>query len=193
MRKRRLRIFPVICLALIVVSFIALVSYLIWSLRQQDYPVEYEQIVQSVSVEQGVPEHIIYAVIYTESSFVPDAVSTMGAIGLMQILPDTAEWLAKREGIEYSDKMLTDPEYNIRLGTKYLKILYDKYSNWDAAHAAYHAGFSRVDSWLSEGIASFNTDGQLTGIPIDSTSNYVNKIRLVREKYFKQLEKMKKD
>ncbi len=166
---------------------------IITSTREKPLPMEYGDIISKVSAEQGVAEHIIYAVIYTESSFDADAVSNMNAVGLMQLLPETAEWLCSREGIKFDEEMLTDPEFNISYGTKFLSILYDRYDNWDAAHAAYHAGHTRVDTWLDEGTAVINGDNQLVGIPIESTENYVNKLRVVREKYYKQLEEMKEE
>ena len=191
MKRRKLRILPgllsIFTLLLVVVAIIIIVCT-----REAPLPVEYPEIVESVAFEEGVPENVLYAVIYTESSFVSDAVSAAGAIGLMQMLPETAEWLCSREGVEFDKEMLIDPEFNIKYGAKYLKILYDRYENWDAAHAAYHAGFSRVDSWLEEGTAYYNDDGQLKGIPLTSTDLYVNKIRGLREKYFKQLQEEEK-
>lgn len=185
-RRRKLRILPVL-LSIFTLLLVVVAIVIIVCTREVPLPVEYSEIVEAVSFEEGVPENVLYAVIYTESSFVSDAVSSAGAVGLMQMLPETAEWLCSREGVEFDKEMLTDPEFNIKYGAKYLKILYDRYENWDAAHAAYHAGFSRVDSWLEEGTAYYN-DGQLKGIPLTSTDLYVNKIRDLREKYFKQLQ-----
>lgn len=190
--RRKLRVLPTAILALFTLFLIVTAVLIIYYHRDVPLPMEHREVIEKVAFEEGVAEHILYAVIYTESSFVADAVSSAGAVGLMQLLPSTAEWLCEREGAEYDESMLTDPEFNVTYGTKYLKILYDRYGNWDAAHAAYHAGFTRVDSWLDEeGTASINEDGQLVGIPLESTASYVNKIRTVREKYFKQLEEEK--
>ncbi len=192
MKKRKLKIMPV---ALTVFTFLLLFVAVVVIIRvnhEKVYPVEYREIVERVSAEEGVAEHVLYAVIYVESSFDAEAVSKVGAVGLMQLLPSTAEWLTEREGAEYTEEMLTDPEFSIRYGARFLKILYDRYENWDAAHAAYHAGFGRVDSWLEEGIAHYE-EGQLVGIPIDATDIYVNRLREMREKYFKQLEKEKEN
>lgn len=186
-KRRKLRILPVL-LSIFTLLLVVVALVIIISSREVPLPVEYSEIVEAVSFEEGVPENVLYAVIYTESSFVSDAVSVAGAVGLMQMLPETAEWLCSREGVEFDKEMLTNPEFSIKYGAKYLKILYDRYENWDAAHAAYHAGFSRVDSWLEEGTAYYNDDGQLKGIPLTSTDLYVNKIRDLREKYFKQLQ-----
>ncbi len=184
---------PVVTLALFtaLLLFIAVIV-IVRVNREIIYPTDYSEVVEKISLEEGVSEHIIYAVIYTESSFQKDAVSSVGAVGLMQLLPSTAEWLVEREGGKYDESLLTDPEFNVRCGVKFLKILYDRYENWDAAHAAYHAGFTRVDGWLEEGVAYYR-DGQLVGIPIEATEVYVNRLREMREKYFKQLEKEKTD
>ena len=182
MRKRRkLRVLPVAVLTLFTLFLAAIAVIVIISTREKPLPVEYSDIISEVAYNEGIAEHILYAVVYTESSFDSDAVSTAGAVGLMQLLPDTAQWLCGREGEEYAEEMLTDPAFNIKYGAKYLMILYDRYKNWDAAHAAYHAGFTRVDNWLKEGTATYNEDGQLVGSPIESTSQYVNKIRTTRE------------
>lgn len=191
-KRRKLRVLPVAVLTMFTLFLAVIAVILIVSTIEKPLPVKYSDIIDEVSYSEGIAEHILYAVVYTESNFDAEAVSSAGAVGLMQLLPDTAEWLCSREGVEYSDEMLTDPEFNVRYGAKYLMILYERYKNWDAAHAAYHAGFSRVDGWLEEGVATYNEDGQLEGIPIESTSLYVNKIRTIREKYFKQLKEENK-
>ena len=192
MKKRKLKVMPVALTAFTLLLLLVAVVVIVRVNRNIVYPMEYREIVEKVSAEEGIAEHVLYAVIYTESSFDAEAVSKVGAVGLMQLLPSTAEWLTEREGVEYTEQMLTDPEFSVRYGAKFLKILYDRYNNWDAAHAAYHAGFGRVDSWLEEGIAHYE-EGQLVGIPIDATEIYVNRLRELREKYFKQLEKEKEN
>lgn len=192
MKKRKLKVMPVALTAFTLILLLVAVVVIVRVNRETVYPMEYREIVEKVSAEEGIAEHVLYAVIYTESSFDAEAVSKVGAVGLMQLLPSTAEWLTMREGAEYTEEMLRDPEFSVRYGAKFLKILYDRYNNWDAAHAAYHAGFGRVDTWLEEGIAHYE-EGQLVGIPIDATEVYVNRLRELREKYFKQLEKEKKN
>ncbi len=191
--KRKLKILPVAMLTLFTLLLFVAAVVIIITHRDRPLPMEYSEIISKYSAENNIPEHIIYAVIYTESSFEPDAVSKAGAVGLMQLLPATAEWLCQREGVEFDDEMLTNPDFGICYGTKYLKILYDRYQNWDATHAAYHAGFTRVDAWLEEEIVYYDENGQLEGIPIEATENYVNKLRDIREKYFKQLEEKKEN
>lgn len=182
---------PRVLLTLFTVFLVIVAAIIIYQHRELDCPVEYADVVEKVSAEEGVQDYILYAVMFTESEFAATAVSSVGAVGLMQLLPDTARWLCDREGVEFDEEMLLDPEFNVRYGARYLKILYDRYSDWDKAHAAYHAGFSRVDSWIEQEIIHYNEDGQLVGIPIESTQKYVNKIREVREKYKTQLDREK--
>ena len=74
----------------------------------------------------------------------------------------------------------------------FLSILYDRYENWDAVHAAYHAGHGRVDGWFESGEVIIDADGNLTGIPIDATSVYVERINSAKKVYTELLAKEKK-
>ncbi len=160
--------------------------------KKNYYPIYFENEVKLASDTFGVDEEIIYSVIYCESSFDKSAVSNMGAVGLMQLLPETLEWLCMRDGAEYSEEMLLDPEKNIYYGTMFLSMMFDRYENWDAAHAAYHAGHTRVDNWFADGTVVIDAEGRLTGIPIKATDVYVNKIRTAKKAYIKLLDKEEK-
>lgn len=93
---------------------------------------------------------LVLAVMEVESRFDPYAVSSQGAIGLMQVLPDTARETARRLGIAWqSDDLLYDPAVNIEIGSGYLKALLDRFGDADAALAAYHAGPGRVEARLA--------------------------------------------
>ncbi len=112
--------------------------------------------VAEVLVEQceilDLDRDTMLAVIRVESGFNNFAISRVGALGLMQIMPFTGEMLAKDLGIPWSDKkQLFDPELNVRMGTAYLRQLHDKYENWDKALAAYNWGPARIDWKLANG------------------------------------------
>ena len=92
----------------------------------------------------NIKPEIIASVINTESSFNENAVSFKGAIGLMQLLPSTAKWLCEKQNIEYSSSYLTNPNFNINVGTCYLKYLIDKFENINTAIVAYNAGEGRI-------------------------------------------------
>ena len=116
------------------------------------YPLEYKQIVRGHARNYDLDPTLLAAVIYQESKFKADAKSSSGAIGLMQLLPDTAKGIALHTGgsrFEVSD--LYDPEINVRYGSWYLRHLLRKYHDERTALAAYNAGQDNVDRWLSAG------------------------------------------
>ncbi|MBQ7172231.1 MAG: lytic transglycosylase domain-containing protein [Clostridia bacterium] len=149
---------------------------------RKKYPCLYEEYVQSYSVRFGVPEHIIYAVIKVESDFSSNAVSSVGAIGLMQLMPDTFDWVKMKLGEEGTSALLYDPETNIRYGTFYLSYLKTRYGVWTTAFAAYNAGFGRVDEWL-DNPDYVDQNGILLDTPFAETTAYMKKINKTIEIY----------
>lgn len=146
------------------------------------YPREYSGMVSRYSAEYGVPDYIIYSVIKVESDYQSNAVSHAGAVGLMQITPDTFDWLMMlcREDLDHG--LLYDPETNIRYGTYLLSYLYTEFGNWNTVYAAYNAGMTRVKGWLEDAAYS-DGEGNLTYIPIQETREYVPKINAAIEVY----------
>lgn len=139
------------------------------------YPVEYVEYVDYYSEKYGVSPQVIYAVIRTESGFDPDAKSDAGAVGLMQIMPDTFDWLQLYTKESYDKSSLYDPEINIKYGTYYLSMLYKKYGSEQLVFSAYNAGIGRVNSWLNND--NLSDDGiTLSSIPYKETEQYVKKI-----------------
>ena len=152
---------------------------------EPDYPMQYTEAVAAAAEEFSLEPAYLYAVILAESSFRPNAESNVGALGLMQIMPDTGAWIAKKLDMAdaYTTDMLTDPATNVRFGAWYLRFLLDRY-NGDkrCASAAYHAGQGTVDNWLAD--PSCSPDGiTLAVIAYDSTNNYVNKVMKYYEAY----------
>ena len=146
------------------------------------YPLHYKQIVRGHAHNYDLDPALLAAVIYQESKFKADAESKSGAIGLMQLLPDTAKGIAVHTGgsrFRVSD--LDNPEINVRYGSWYLRHLLDKYHDERTALAAYNAGQENVDTWRSEG----------RGIEFAETRAYVKRVehlkRLYRRGYAKQL------
>lgn len=139
------------------------------------YPVSYYDLVEEYSREYDVPEALLMAVIKTESTFDPEAVSTAGALGLTQITPDTFKWLQTKTGESLDSEVLKDPENSIKYGAFFLHILLDEFGNTETAVAAYHAGRGRVNSWLED--SEISPDGvTLENIPIPETAHYVRKV-----------------
>lgn len=139
------------------------------------YPMKYTEFVEKYSAEYGVEPELVYAVIKTESSFNPDAVSHADAVGLTQITPETFEWIKTKLGEENENLSLSDPEISIKYGAFFLGYLVDEFGNTDTALAAYHAGRGRVNGWLKD--EEISPDGKtLSEIPIPETAHYVKKV-----------------
>jgi soluble lytic murein transglycosylase len=145
-----------------------------WYLRLR-YPLEHEQIVRGHAENYRLEPQLLAAVIYQESKFDTDARSSSGAVGLMQLLPDTAKGIALRTGgSKFVVDDLLDPEINVRYGAWYLRHLLDKYDDERLALAAYNAGQTNVDQWVDEGRET---------IPFAETRHYVNRVEELKEIY----------
>jgi soluble lytic murein transglycosylase len=142
------------------------------------YPREYREYVEKYAKQYDVPENLVYAVIRTESSFDSQAVSRVGAVGLMQMMPSTFRWLTDDILAEQlADEALYNPEVNIRYGTYYLRRMYDRYGDWQTALASYNAGSGRVDGWLEDSsLTDAKGDLIVECIPFEETRNYVKKV-----------------
>jgi soluble lytic murein transglycosylase len=138
------------------------------------YPLRYEQIVTGHAENYHLDPQLVAAVIYQESKFDAQAVSSSGAVGLMQLLPETAQGLADRTGGHgWHESDLVDPELNIRYGSWYLRHLLDKYDDERLALAAYNAGQTNVDRWRAQGV----------GIRFPETRRYVARVQKLKEIY----------
>ena len=172
--KRALVFTSIIAIALIVGILIGLC----WDLYDRSQlPYKYHTHIARYAEKYDIPAEIIFAVIKVESSFKADAKSKVGAMGLMQMMPTTFEWLTGKYHLNENlpSLMLYDPEVNIRYGTYYLRYLKDKFGDWNTVLAAYNAGEGNVSKWLAD--KQYSTDGKtLESIPIKETENYVKKV-----------------
>jgi peptidoglycan lytic transglycosylase len=115
------------------------------------YPLHYKQIVRGHAHNYELDPALLAAVIYQESKFDATAHSKSGAVGLMQLSPETAKGIALRTGgTAFRVDDLTDPEINVRYGCWYLRHLFEKYGDERVVLAAYNAGQGNVDRWRSE-------------------------------------------
>ena len=174
--------------ALIIVAAIAVGVLLNWGWNRIDrstHPQDYRDTVAKYAKEYEIPEDLILAVIKVESGFDPNAKSSVGAMGLMQMMPSTFEWLTGEEHLDEGlpSLLLYEPEVSIRYGTYYLRYLYQKFNcNWQVALAAYNGGEGNVAKWLNDPAYS-DAEGNLTYIPFKETRNYVKKVNDAREMY----------
>lgn len=141
------------------------------------YPLKYTEMVERSGEVTGLSQSLLYAVIRTESGFQPEAQSSVGARGLMQITPDTLNWVRYRMGETGAaqPELLFMPEANIHYGAQTLALLLKEFGALDTALAAYHAGWGNVTRWLGDD--RYSEDGKsLDCIPFNDTNSYVTKV-----------------
>ncbi|KUO66293.1 MAG: transglycosylase [Gracilibacter sp. BRH_c7a] len=149
------------------------------------YPYPYKQTVEKYALEYGVDPYLVISVIREESRFKSQSVSAKGAVGLMQLMPDTAKEIAVWLGENYEEVDLTKPDDNIRYGTWYLATRSKEFSgNTIITLASYNAGIGRVKSWLKESTKNFNSY-LIEDIPYKETREYVQKVLKSYGKYNK--------
>lgn len=140
------------------------------------HPLRYETQIQQAAQQNGLEPAFVAAVVYTESRFRPDAVSSENAFGLMQLLPETASFVQQRSGIQGDYR---DPGVNLSLGSWYLEYLGEKYEGQERLTlAAYNAGEGRVDGWISREGFDIEED-----IPFQETHEYVDNVLEARDVY----------
>lgn len=184
MRKRRRG-----ATTLLILLIIAVAAAFLWrpaynTFLKSAYPDKYKEYVTLYAEKNGVDPSLVYAVIKSESSFDPNAVSEVGAIGLMQVTPPTLEWIMKKnkDSSKYTSSDLYDPEFNIHYGTAILAELLKEYGDEEVALAAYHAGRANVRKWLND--SEYSKDGKtLSYIPFSNTRAYVGKVEKIKKIY----------
>ncbi|HHV62453.1 MAG TPA: lytic transglycosylase domain-containing protein [Firmicutes bacterium] len=154
-----------------------------WFMRKL-YPVHYRDLVLKYAAENNIDPILLAAVIRTESHFCPSARSRRGALGLMQIMPETGRWVACELGMrDFNDNMLYDPETNIRIGSWYLASLAKEFGgDVTVVLAAYNAGRGNVRGWL-EGNRWTGRLEHLDSVPFPETRTYVRRVLHVYKWY----------
>ena len=142
----------------------------------QRFPLPYREQIVAKAQAAGLDPAVLYGLIRQESRFIADARSGVGASGLMQLMPATARWTAKKMGIDYRAEMVTDAQVNLQLGAAYLKRVLDDFGGSLAmAAAAYNAGPGRPRRWR-EGGALMEPAAWAESIPFNETRDYVKKV-----------------
>ena len=181
-KNRKLIRATVISLALLVLLSAA-AYFLNIAAEKRTYKLTYGDTVARMAAEYDVDPFLAAAVIHCESSNNKNAVSSVGAMGLMQVMPDTGAWIAGKLDMEnFTEEQLFDPEVNIRMGCWYLNYLHKKFDNdTTLVLAAYNAGPGHVEKWLQD--EKYSQDGELIKIPFPETDRYVVKEQRAYEKY----------
>jgi len=140
------------------------------------YPIKFEEYVYKYSEELDIDPMLTLAIIKTESNFDEKVVSKSGAIGLMQLMENTAKEQARKLNMEYTNESLYNAEINLKIGLNYFNTLLDHYNqNYILAFTAYNAGLGNVQKWINECI--IKSDGSdIENIPFKETNMYVRKI-----------------
>lgn len=155
---------------IVALGILALAAALCFFAARAVFPKKYSAYVEREAERYGLDKSEVYAVIMAESGFYPQAESSAGAKGLMQLMPSTAEFCAQVLGVTEYD--LFEPETNIRFGCFYLDYLKARFSG-DSVYAAYNAGEGNVRLWLESG----------QGIAFPETRTYVSRVNLYRRIY----------
>lgn len=176
MTRKKLALF-----ATLLVIFILLDAPVTWKMM---YPVYYKEEIRKSARQYNVDPYLIMAVIQIESKFDKERVSKKGAVGLMQVMPATAEWAIQQAKLSpMAAEYLDEPEVNITLGTWYISFLYEMFDrNPYAVLAAYNAGPGNVKRWLTQG----RWDGRyetVGNIPFGETRHYVQRAVYYKHRY----------
>lgn len=161
----------VVIFLIIVVMFVTIFLIL--------FPVKNRKVVAKISRKYNLEETLVMAVINVESGWDNNARSKSGAVGVMQVMPSTADEVAKKIDLVGFD--LTDFETNVEIGCYYLRYLLDLFDDLRLALCAYNAGLNNVRQWLDSD--EYTNDGNLIKIPFKETRDYVKKVSFNKKVY----------
>ncbi len=162
-----------------------------WNHLDFRFPLAYQDVFLAHARRTNIPVPWSMAIARQESAFMPDARSSAGAMGLMQLMPTTAQMVARRLGVSYrNNSSLTEPDLNIKLGTNYLGLMLRRFdNNRILASAAYNAGPGRVEQWLGErDPGSMPFDVWIELIPFTETRGYVQNVLMFSSIYARRLQ-----
>ena len=184
--RRRLAILIAVVVGVTVVALIAGHGPVEDAVLEITLPLRHEDIIRQQAADKDLDASLIAAICYQESKF-QDRTSHAGARGVMQLLPSTADYIARKSGgTQFEQGDLADPQINIAYGSWYLRYLLDHYDgNERLAIAAYNAGETNVDRWVEKagGPDKFTTDGD---IPFAETRAYVSSVEEKQDQYRKK-------
>jgi soluble lytic murein transglycosylase len=189
--RRRRTVLVLGLLAVVAAAAVAFAPEVKQGIQELTLPLRHEDVIRQQARAKGLDPALIAAMIYQESKF-QDRTSSAGAKGLMQILPDTAQFIARKSGgTAFELRDLGTPQINIAYGTWYLRYLIQRYDgNETLAVAAYNAGENNVDKWVRRAGGDHSFDPK-TDIPFPETRGYVASVmhhrKLYRDKYRHEL------
>lgn len=146
---------------------------------EQRFPMPHQKDVVQRATKIGLDPAYVYGLIRQESRFIMDAQSNVGASGMMQVMPATARWTARKIGLtNFQPHQINDRDTNIAIGTGYLKMVLDNFDgSMPLAAAAYNAGPSRSRTWRGmDGDPTLEAAIWAENIPFNETRDYVKKV-----------------
>lgn len=175
MNSKKIIIAVIIIVIVFCITILSITCYL--------FPIKYKNEILEFSKENNISPILVASVINAESRFRAEAQSAKGAMGLMQILPSTAQEVANELGItDFTPNALLTPAVNIKIGTKYLAQLINEFKNTDTALCAYNAGPNKVRQWLNN--SEYSSDKiSLNTIPYPETQKYIQRIKFYQKIY----------
>jgi soluble lytic murein transglycosylase len=187
--RRRLGLLLAVAFSAVVVAA-AIAPWADKAVQEVSLPLRHEDIIRQQAADKGLDPALIAGVIYAESHFV-DQTSHAGATGLMQLMPETAEYIAQKSGgTAFVQGDLASPQVNISYGSWYLRYLMQKYEGREVlALAAYNAGEGKVDEWVAEAGARGEEFRAADHIPFAETRHYVGKVLDARSRYRRTYER----
>jgi soluble lytic murein transglycosylase len=184
--RRRLLLLAMV-LGSVAVAAIVMAPWADKAVQELQLPLRHEDVIRQQSARKDLDPALVAGVIYVESRFV-DQTSHAGAKGLMQLMPETADYIAQKSGgTRFEQGDLATPQINIAYGTWYLRYLSQKYHGNDVlVLAAYNAGEGKVDQWWRTASDRGETFEVATHVPFPETREYVVKVLAARKEYRKQ-------
>ena len=184
-RARRRRVGFLAAVAIVALVVAALIAP--WAdkaVQEVKLPLRHEDVIRQQASDKGLDPALIAGVIYAESHFI-DQTSSAGAKGLMQLMPETAAYIAEKSGgTAFVQGDLATPQVNISYGSWYLRYLLQKYEGREIlALAAYNAGEGKVDEWVAAASAGGERFRAADHIPFPETRNYVAAVLDARKQY----------
>lgn len=176
--------FFLIIFSIILIAF--LLYFFITTFLAYKYPLKYKKEIIEYSNKYNIQPQLVAAVINVESRYNKDAISQKGAIGLMQLMPSTAKWIAEKIDFEnYNDELLFQPNVNIEFGCYYLSYLKGKFGGTTEILASYNAGEGTVRKWLNDDRYSVDST-MLSTIPYFETNKYIERVNKNLKYYTKK-------
>ena len=169
---------------LLAILVVALIHPFEKAVHEIALPLRHEDIIRQQAAEKDLDPSLIAAVIYTESHF-RDQTSKAGATGLMQLMPSTADFIARKSGgIRFTHADLATPQINIAYGSWYLRYLLNHYrGSVVLTLAAYNAGLTKVDAWWRAARAAGEPFQVAKHIPFPETRDYIQRVLSARGEY----------